>query len=243
MNTSIAGSNTEFETAAAGRETVRMGLLVCGILASLIRLGIDIFASLSYEGYRYPLDPISGLSAVGAPTRLFVVPLFNLYLVLKIAFAVGVWISAGQKRAVRITAALLFASGLTDLAACFFPWNPAENLGTFGNMMHGILAGGLTVILILLTILFGAGADGRRFRLFSYALLVIMIVMGALPLLGGFGLPTDEIPEWFGAGERINGYGYMLWMLVLAIVLLRIQSKSARREDKGAYGLDKAHGR
>lgn len=27
-------------------------------------------------------------------------------------------------------------------------------------------------------------------------------------------------PQWFGLIERINAYGYMLWMAVLAIILL-----------------------
>ena len=232
METQITGSNDMVGSAVTRHLMVRKVLLVCGIVASLIWLGTDILAALHYEGYSYPLDPISGLSAIDAPTRPFVIPLLNIYLGLKIAFALGVWISAGQKRTLRITAGLLFAFGLTDLASYFFPWHPAEPVGMSVNVMHAVLAGGLTVLLILLTIGFGASADGKWFRFYSYGTLLVMIVVGALPLLGGFRIAADQPPEWFGAGERINAYGYMLWMMVLAIVLLGIRPRSLRLEDR-----------
>jgi hypothetical protein len=217
--------------AAPHSQIAQKVLFVCGILASLVWLGTDTLAALHYEGYSYPFDPISGLTAIGSPTRPFAVPLLGFYLGLKIAFAWGIWISAGQKRALHITAGLLFAFGLTDFVSFFFPWHPAEPVGMYINVMHGILAGGITVLLILLTIGFGASAGGKWFRIYSYGTLLVMIVMGALPLLGGFQIAADQIPEWFGAGERINAYGFMLWLVVLAIVLLRIQPKNLSVQD------------
>lgn len=219
--------------AGTGRQDLKMVrkiLLICGILASLVWMGTDILAALRYEGYNYPFDPISGLSATGAPTRSFVIPLDNLFVVLKIAFAWGVWLTADQKRALRITAGLLFASGVVDLAAYFFPWNPGEAVGTLTNMMHAILAGGVTVLLILLTIGFGARADGKWFRFYSYGTLLILIVSGALMSLGDPRIEANEPPLWFGLAERIDAYGFMLWMIVLVILLLRTQPESLSRE-------------
>jgi hypothetical protein len=204
---------------------VHRALLICGIAASLIWMGTDILAALRYDGYHYPLDPISSLSAVDSPVRAMMQPLSMIYLVLKISFACGVWVSASQKRDLRIIAALLFAFSLTDVASYFFPFYPNEPLGSFTNLMHSILAGGASVILILLIVAFGAGAGGKWFRIYSYATLLGMVLMGILPLLSGIKLSTDQIPEWFGVGERINAYGYMLWMLVLSAVLLRQSPK------------------
>jgi hypothetical protein len=129
-------------------------------------------------------------------------------------------------------AGLFFASGAIDLAASFFPWNPAEALlGSLTNIMHGILAGGAAVVLILLTIGFGAGADGRWFRLYSYGTLLVMIVSGGvMALFDPPSITATQPPPWFGVTERINGYGFMLWMVVLAIVLLRTQPESLRGE-------------
>ena len=231
MKTQFAGSNEMIGPAGIRDSRVRKALLLCGILASLTWLGTDILASLRYEGYNYPFDPISGLSAVDAPTRSFIPPFINLYLVLKAAFSLGVWNAAGKNRSLRVTAGLLLTSVITDLAGSFFPWNPNETLGTFVNMMHAILAGGVTVLLIFLTIGFGANADGKRFRRYSYATLLLMLILGALPVVGGVQITANQPPEWFGVTERVNAYGYMLWMMVLAIVLLRNQVRIPRTED------------
>ena len=233
MKTLINGSNGMAGSPDAPRSQIAQKVLFfCGILASLVWFGTDILAALHYEGYTYPFDPISGLTAIGSPTRPFVVPLLGFYLGLKIVFALGIWISTGQKHDLRITAGLLFAFGLTDFVSFFFPWHPAEPVGMYINLMHSILAGGITVLLILLTIGFGASAGGKWFRIYSYGTLLVMIVMGTLPLLGGIQIGTDQPPEWFGAGERINAYGFMLWLVMLAIALLRIQPKNPSAQDR-----------
>ena len=158
---------------------------------------------------------------IDAPTRSYVVPLDTLYALLKMLFALGVWMSAGRKPALRLTAGLLLAFGLTDLAAYAFPWDPCDPVGTPGNLVHGVLAGALPLLLMLLAIGIGGAADGRWFRIYSCGTVLAMILLGTLPLLGGFQTEGNEPPWWFGAVERVNGYGLMLWMLLLAIVLLR----------------------
>lgn len=226
MSTPVSSSAGMIKLPPVSYQTpLHRALLTCGIATSLIWLGTDILASLRYAGYDYPLDPISSLSAVDSPVKTIIMPLSMIYIVFKICFAFGVWVSASQKRDLRIVAVLLFAFSLTDVASSFFPLNLNEPLGSFTNIMHSILAGGVNVILILLLIGFGARAGGKWFRIYSYATLLGMVVMGVLPLLSGFNLSFDQIPEGFGVGERINAYGYMLWMLVLSIVLLRHSPK------------------
>jgi Protein of unknown function (DUF998) len=205
---------------------VHTALLISGIACSLIWLGSDILAAWRYTGYNYPFDPISYLSAVDSPVRSLTTPLSIIYLVLKIMFTFGVWVSAGKQRKLRVLAGLMLAFVLADLASYFFPLHPNEPISTMINLMHAILAGGVSVLLILLIIGFGASAGGKWFRVYSYATLLVMFVMGVLPLLSGFKITIDQIPKWFGAGERINAYGFMLWMMVLAVVLLRIQPKN-----------------
>ena len=71
MNTLVNGSYEMIGPAVTRRTTVRRVLLACGIASSLIWLGTDLLASLLYEGYSYPFQPISGLTATGAPSRPF----------------------------------------------------------------------------------------------------------------------------------------------------------------------------
>jgi hypothetical protein len=80
----------------------------------------------------------------------------------------------------------------------------------------------VTVLLILLSIGFGAIAYRKRLRLYSIGTLVILLVLGVLSFfLGSSQLAAQEATPWLGVTERITVYGYMLWVAVLAIVLLR----------------------
>ena len=233
MNTLVNGSYEMIGPAVTRRTMVRRVLLACGIASSLIWLGTDLIASLLSEGYSYPFQPISGLTATGAPSRPFVVALDYVYSVLKIAFAAGIWMFAGQKRSLRITAVLLFVWGIIDLVASFFPLNPAEALVSFANIMHAILAGGAAVILMMLAMGFGASTDGTWFRWYSYGTLLVMIIAGlVMAFVNSTPVEANLPPAWFGITERINTYGYMIWMLVLAIVLLRAQPDNLGFEDK-----------
>ena len=233
MNTLIAGPNKIVGSAVQRHSKVRKTLLICGILSALIWMGTDILASLLYKGYNYPFQPISGLSTLDSPVRSFLIPLDILYALLKIPFAVGVWMIAGQKRSLRITAGLLCASGIVDLLANFFPWNPSQDLLTLGNIIHGILAGGLTPLLFLLIIAFGASSDGKLFRYYSYGTILAIIVAGSvMALFGNLQMKVNLVPPWFGLTERINGYGLMLWMLMLAVILFRLKPATSSLIDR-----------
>jgi hypothetical protein len=210
---------------------LRKALLFCGILASLSWTGTDVIASYRYEGYSWPVDAISGLSAVDSPVQSMSLAGTLIYDLMRIGFAAGVWFSAGGRRSMRITAAALLAFSLTDFAASFFPWHPEEPLTTPENLAHGAFAGALPMLWFFLSIGAGAHAGGKGFRTFSYATILAMLILGAMPLLGSFEIGVDQPPALFGASERINSYGYMLWMMVLAIVLLRNQAKIRSPEE------------
>ena len=71
---------------------LRKALLACGVLSSLLYLGIDALAALRFGDYHsYTAQAISELAAIGAPTRELVEPLFRTYNLLLLAFAAGVW--------------------------------------------------------------------------------------------------------------------------------------------------------
>ena len=205
----------------ATSEQLRMVLLICGICSSLLYIVMDVFAARSYEGYSYAGQTVSELIATGAPTRSVVAPLMVAYSVLVIAFGVGVWQSAGPTRALRVVAAgLIGKEVLSSAVTLFFPIHLRGVEGTFSDTLHGILTlvGSLCY---LLAMGFGAAALGKRFRWYSIATILLLLVFGALagaqiPRLEG-NLPTP----WLGLWERINIFATMLWIAVLAVVLLR----------------------
>ena len=90
-------------------------LLVLGVVSGLVYVAADLIAALVHPGYHsFSARVVSELMASGAPTERLVDPLFLLYGVLMMGFAVGVWMSRHERRT-HLTAALLFANGAIGL--------------------------------------------------------------------------------------------------------------------------------
>ena len=84
------------------RATFRTVLLACGIVSSVLYAAVNIVGALLYPGYSSASQTISELFAIGAPPRILVASLLVVYGLLVYAFGVGVWQSAGGKRALRL---------------------------------------------------------------------------------------------------------------------------------------------
>jgi len=213
---------------------LRKLLLVCGIISSLLYIGTDIFAAIQWPGYSSFSQTASELAGINAPTRPLVVPLWVTYCLLVYTFGVGVWISAGQKRALRFTAVGLIGKEILGLiVTVFFPVHLRGIPVTLTDAMHGslTLVGNLFMLLALCS---AATAFGKRFGIYSIMTSVLLIVFGSL---SGFYIPrleTNLPTPWMGIWERINIFAYMLWVIVLAIILLRANSNNKEIERSGA---------
>src|SRR5580765_5258043 len=106
---------------------VRKILLVLGIVSSLLYVALTILGTMRWRGYSSTSQSVSELSAIGAPSRPLLVPLFVTYGALVIAFGFGVWKSADRKRILRVVACLLVAFGLVCLTG---PLTPMHQRGT-----------------------------------------------------------------------------------------------------------------
>src|SRR5215203_5733951 len=201
-------------------------LLGCGIVSSVWYVITDVIATLRYPGYRYTEQEFSELLAVGSPVRPLMIALNGIpYGLLVAAFAVGVWQTAGQKRAGRITAAMLVAYALTGMVTgVFFPMDRREVLATGERTLHNAIHGPGTAVMSLFFVLavgFGATLQGRRFRYYSYATIAIVAAFGVLTSLQIGKMEANQPTPWMGIYERISIYAIMLWVAVLAIGLLR----------------------
>jgi len=121
---------------------VRKILLICGIASSVLYIVNDVIGTLLYEGYSYADQEFSELTAQGSPVRPLMIALTEIpYTLLVLAFAAGVWESAGRGRAGRITAAMLIGYAVTGMVTgVFFPMATREVMaageGTLRNAMH-----------------------------------------------------------------------------------------------------------
>ena len=203
----------------------RKPLLVCGILASLLYVATDMLAATRWEGYRYTAQTISETFAIGAPTRPLVLLRGLGYSVLVIAFGMGVCGSASGKRPLRVAGGLLIGIAIVDLVAPFVaPMHLRGVQRTLTDTMHIVLAS-MDVLFILLIIGFAASAFGERFRLYSFGTILVVVVFGTLAGLDGPRIAANLPTPWVGVTERISVFSYMLWLVVLAICLLRVQGQ------------------
>lgn len=211
---------------------LRTVLLVCGILSSLL-YGVMITA-IRYEGYNPVSQVPSELTAIGAPTRPLWMVLGPVYDVLVVAFGVGVWMSAGGKRALRIVGGLFIGFGI--LGGVLWPFAAmhqrevlAAGGGTPSDTLHVVL-GVMTVLFMLVALGFGATAFGTRFRLYSIVTILILFVFGAFTGLDSSRLQANLPTPWIGLWERITIFGFLLWVVVLAVALLRARAAKPGRD-------------
>jgi Protein of unknown function (DUF998) len=204
---------------------LRKTLLFCGLVSSLLYIGIDALAALRYPAYHsYTARAISELGAIGAPTRPLAHPLFNAYGILITAFGVGVWASAQGKRILRLISGLLIGIGVVGAVT---PPMYLRGTGDPSRDVPHIALTGVIVLFILSAVALGVSLYGRRWRLYSFATLAIILGSGALTGLAGSRLAAGQPTPWLGVAERINIGAYLLWVAALAIILLRARATTA----------------
>lgn len=209
----------------------RQGLLVCGIVSTLFYFAIDAFGALSYPGYDYASQTISEMSAVDSPTRLLLAPFYFIYTLLLLAFAFGVRAAADGKSGVRMAGNLLAGVGFVGLVLAFFPMQMRGNAPAFTDAMH-VALGGVNSLLLLLAIGFAAGAFGPRFRLYSLATIVIMLVFGAWTFFLAPALAENRPTPYLGIVERVLFASFLLWIAAFAALLLHAAVGRTRRRQQ-----------
>ncbi len=196
--------------------------LVCGILSSLLYVAMNVFVAMQWQDYSSASQTVSELSAIGAPTRPLWLLLATAYTLLVLGFGLGVWVSASGNRPLRVVGALILAFGVIGLAWPFAPMHLRGAEFTLTDAMHIVLSI-VTVLLMLLAIGFGAAAFGRLFRFYSIATILVLLVFGTLVGLDGPRVAANLPTPWVGVTERISIGVFLLWVVVLAVVLLRAQ--------------------
>ena len=203
--------------------TLRMVLLTCGILSSVLYAGMNVFIPMQWEGYSQAGQAISELSAIGAPTRRLWILWGIPWVLLVVAFGWGVRVSGRGRRSLRVAGTMLMAQGVVALT-----WPPMHLRGaevTLTDTMHIVFAM-VSLLLMLLAIGFSAAAFGKRFRVYTAMTVVVFLLGGIMTGLDSprvaAGLPTP----WLGAWERLTTLAYLVWVVVLATALLRAERRA-----------------
>lgn len=210
----------------------------CGVLYALTYVvSNDVVAATLYPGYSRTNQAISELSATGAQPQTFLTAVLPLETLLLLGFGLGVWTAARGDRALRWTGGLLVVAAVIGPLWLLFPMTRREDITTTAvqaNDVGHLALTAVTVLLIVMIISLGSVAiRERRFRIYSMVTLAVVlgsgVVTGVLASNIQYGLPTPGM----GLFERVNAYGYMLWLAVFAVVLLRAEVRP-RRFDQAA---------
>lgn len=233
----VAGTLAMLSLLPVQPQTIWYWLIGCGAAASLWYMAVNIRVPLSDPGYSSFSQTVSELSAIGAPTRTQWVLSCIPFTLLEIAFGWGVAASAGQHRTLRIAGVLLMVYGF--VGAFWPPMHPREVLAAGGKTMTDTLHIAFTAVtgfVMMLAMGVGGGALGKRFRMYSFATIAILLVFGALTAMDAPQLEANQSTPWMGIWERINIYATMLWQFLFAIALLqRVKKAAALRNYSPAY--------
>ncbi|MEQ1585838.1 MAG: DUF998 domain-containing protein [Cyclobacteriaceae bacterium] len=229
MATTTVGS-----TGFSEKISLKKILLTCGILSSLYYIAINVWVAMQYEGYNAGSQTVSELSAIDTPTRSLWVSLVTVYSVLVLAFGWGVLKAAGQNRKLRLAGSLL----IVYIAVGIF-WPPmhqrevlAAGAGSLTDTLH-IVWTLITVPLMLLIMILSAAAFGKRFRMYTIITIVVQIGFGVLTGLDSPKMEANLPTPWMGVWERISMAAFMIWLIVFATILLRIEKLQQEKSVSG----------
>ncbi len=200
------------------------GLLICGVASSLLYIAMNIFVPRMYPGYDWRSMTVSELSAIGTPTRTLWVWLGVAYTLLFILFAWGVIRSAVDNQKLKWSGYALLAYGIVSIVWPWAPMHQREVLAmggkTVSDTLHLSLAG-TTVLLMTVSMILGAIAFDVKFRNYTALTLLVLLVFGALTGIESPKVEANLPTQWIGVWERINILVFLIWVVVLAVKLMR----------------------
>jgi hypothetical protein len=151
-----------------------------------------------------------------------VVICFLVYALLVYAFGVGTWHFASGKKSLKIAAILIIGKEILGLiVTLFFPIHLRGVEVNYSDTMHGIFTASGVFLFMFPAMIAGSIAFRGIFRIYSIFTMALFIIFG---ILAGSMQPlyVDNLPTpMMGIWERINIYGYMVWIVIFSIKLLK----------------------
>ncbi|MHC1774911.1 MAG: DUF998 domain-containing protein [Lentimicrobium sp.] len=201
---------------------LRTILLSSGMLAVAIYFLHILIGGFLWKGYSHLQQPISDLTATGAPNRFLLLLFTNIYGVLALIFAISFTIFERKERH-----KLVFFGGISfiilhvvSISYSFFPQDLPGAEPAFAGAMHLVVTVLIVPFTILTPLLIGLGLKkekaSKTLGNFSLICGILIVIFGGLA--GYFfakGLP------YFGLIERINIGTLQIWTFVMSYKLLK----------------------
>lgn len=195
-------------------------LLLSGLISAIFYVVTDIIASLSYQGYSIFDQNYSELLATGAPTRQWLLLASIAYNFLVVCFAVAIWKTGSPTRVARITGVIMTGYAIMSMITpLYFQMDMRGAVPTPRGSLHPLMTAVMSFF-ILLSIVLGAFLSGKRFRIYSFVTLIVIIMFGLLTVSQVNALEAGIDTPWMGLKERGNIYITMLWFAILSLNLV-----------------------
>ncbi len=194
---------------------------VLGILSPLFYITHVILGGLLWKGYNHIVQPISDLTAAGAPDRELLSVFSTLYSVSGLLFSVCAFLywRRAKVRSINISMILYIIMSLISFSYVFFPQDMPGEPATFRGIMHLAVTGLIVPVAILYPAFAGIGfrklGGFKKFSVYSIVTSVVIFVSGGTSVM----FIANKIP-FFGLVERINIGSIQLWTLVMAVLIL-----------------------
>ncbi len=192
-------------------------MTVFGMAGALLYLLHVILGGVLWEGYNHLMQPISDLTAAGAPNQGLLSAFTWAYGACAILFGLSAWIylkGFAPKLAQAGMLIFLIMQGISVLYG-LFPEDLPGGTVTVAGSMHIVITALIVPLTILSPFLIGFGLRRvERFEgigLYSIITGVVILVFGSLSAI----FFANAIP-YFGLVERINIGALQLWMFILS---------------------------
>lgn len=201
-------------------------LTAFGMLGALAYVLHVIIGGMLWKGYNHLMQPISDLTAQGAPDRVLLGYFTGAYGIFSIIFAASAFMyvrKTGPK--VLSTGFIVFLfMHIVSMSYNLFPEDLLGSPMTLRGLMHYIVTGIIVPLTILSPLLIGIGLrrikEFKQFSIYSIATSIIIFAAGGISVY----LAVNRI-DYFGLFERINIGSLQLWMFLLSLKLFTSSSE------------------
>lgn len=202
-------------------------LLLTGAIATIIYTLHVVTGGLLWEHYNHLQQPISDLTASGAPDRKLLLVFTTIYGILALIFATlfTVFESRKYSRYVYRGGVCFMLLHFVSVIYGLFPEDLAGTATTFSGDMHIIITVLIVPFTILSPLLTGIGLlkekEWRSFAKYSIITAIAVFVLGATSGI----FYANKLP-YFGLVERLNIGSLQLWTFIFSVKSYTVSKRS-----------------
>lgn len=189
-----------------------------GMAGALVYILHVVMGGMLWEGYNHLMQPISDLTAQGAPDRVFLSYFTWAYGVFSVIFAFSAFIFLRKigSRPLKAGLVIFLCMHIVSMSYGLFPEDLLGAPMTFLGFMHYVVTGVIVPLTIISPLFIGIGlkkAEGfKGFSFYSVITSIIIFTAGGISVY----LAVNGLC-YFGLFERINIGSLQLWTFIFSL--------------------------